>query len=101
LERPDIPLEQLSIGKMFQISPEGKDSVQLVYGGDFIIATEYEESGVVGYMANVYDQSNSARTNGVINILIPWKYLHCVGSVHWFREQKKENNHGKSDSKQD
>lgn len=96
MRKPSIGLDELVIGKMFQISPEGKDPVQVMYGGDFLISTEYLERGVRGYLASVLETEGTVRLDdGVAHALIDWKYLELVGEVNWYRKQKEEN--GKSD----
>lgn len=90
MDKPDIDLSTLSFGKLFQISPEGKHDIQVRYGGDFLIATEYSEEGVKGYLANIYEHPGSTRHKGVIYLLIAWDLIECVGSCYWFRKNDPE-----------
>ena len=101
MQKPDVDLETLSLGKIFQISPEGKDDVQVRYGGDFLIATEYFEWGVMGYLANVYEHPGISRYKGVAYIRVGWAFIECVGSSFWFRKDEMEEKDGKSDSNKD
>ena len=55
MKKPDVDLSTISIGKIFQISPEGNLPFQVKFGGDFLISTEYDDDFVTGYVANVFD----------------------------------------------
>jgi hypothetical protein len=96
MEKPNINLNELSFGKIFQISPEGLDPTQVSFAGDFLVSTEYSEHGVYGYLASVYERSQVPRTHGLAYMQIEWKYLECVGAVEWLRQNKKEEENGES-----
>ncbi len=96
MEKPDIDLETISLGKIFQISPEGNTPIQVKYGGDFVVATEYLDQGVQGYIANVYDQGPMVRIHGVSFVRVPWELVECVGAAQWFRKDKREEENGES-----
>ncbi len=97
MKKPKTELNKLVFGKIFQINPEGKDPIQVMHGGDFLIAMEYFEKGVRGYLASVLESEGTVRYDGVAHLLVDWKYLEHVGSAHWFRKQKEENGNSDSD----
>jgi len=98
MKKPDAELSELVFGKIFQINPEGKDPVQVQFGGDFLIATQYFERGVMGYLACASEQEGMTRFKGRAYLMVEWKYLELVGSVEWFKEREKD---GESNSNKD
>lgn len=95
MEKPDVDVSTLSVGKIFQIDPIGKDPIQARNGGDFLIATGYQDDFVIGYLASVYDQGAMTRFKGRAYLKIPWKYLECLGAVFWYKNEKEEDEKGK------
>lgn len=79
-------INTMTPGKIFQIDPVGTDSLQTWYGGDFVVAEEYMEFGIMGYLSSVYEQREINRVHGVAYVRIPWKLLEYVGNVEWMRK---------------
>lgn len=95
MEKPDVDVSTLTVGKIFQIDPIGKDPVQVKHGGDFLIAVDYHEDFVMGYLATVYDPGAMTRFKGRAYLTVTWKYLECIGSVFWYKAEKEEDEKGK------
>lgn len=98
MQKPNVDLSTLTKGKIFQISPEGKDMINIQYGGDFLISCEYHEFGVQGYLACANEQEGILRYKGLAYLRVNWKDLHCVGSVEWFKQIEEENGEKKCES---
>lgn len=96
MEKPNYDLKEIPMGQIFQISPEGLDPMQVEYGGDFLVALEYKEWGVFGYLATVFDRPNLVRADGIGYLNVKWTYLQYVGSAFWVKQTKEE--HGNADS---
>lgn len=90
MEIPD-KIDLLPSGQIFQISPEGLDPINVGYGGDFLVGSEYYSWGVRGYVATTGEHSDLVRFRGFAYLTINWKYLEFVGSCFWFRDNKGEN----------
>lgn len=101
MKKPECELDSLSFGKILQIDPMGKDPIQVMYGGDFLISCAYSDKGVTGYLASVSDQTGHQRSLDRIYLTIDWKYLTCVGSVEWFNQIEEKNGEKNSDSNKD
>lgn len=82
--------EEIPVGQIFQISPAENDPISLEFGGDFLIGTQYFESGVIGYLACVYIKENITRYNKIAFLQAEWNLLEFVGSAFWFRNTDKE-----------
>lgn len=88
----DIPKEwdKIPQGQIFQISPEGTDPMNVEYGGEFLIGSEYFNWGVQGYLACVYEIPGLVRYKGAAFLRVKWEYIEFVGSAFWFRKDKEE-----------
>ncbi len=91
MKKPDIDLSTLSIGKIFQISPEGSLPFQVKFGGDFLISTAYHDEWVTGYVANVFDAGQLPRIKGMYFLHIPWEQVECVGCAYWFKDTREKD----------
>lgn len=88
MDKPNYNLNEIPVGQIFQISPEGIDPVQVEYGGEFLIGTQYEDWGVQGYLCSLIERPNLVRYKGYAFLRVDWKYLEFVGSVFWLRQDK-------------
>lgn len=84
MDKPNIDLTTLSFGKIFQIDPLGLDEIQITYGGDFLVSSEYNDRGVVGILASVQPRQDH------LVFEVEWKYLSCVGQAEWYKINKEE-----------
>lgn len=91
MKKPKLDLKELPIGKIFQINPELKNThpVSLRYGGDFLVAEEYMEWGILGYLAMVYP-SDTSRHKGLAYLRVEWEAIEPCGDVQWLLLSGKE-----------
>ncbi len=90
MKKPSFAIEEMGVGKIFQISPEGKNPINILYGGDFLVATKYTERGVSGYLASVLEREGTASVDGEVHVHIEWEFLELVGESFWYKQQKED-----------